>query len=257
MTMTRPPARPEPAPDEARSVPLAFPGASLHIARRHLLLTTGATLAVVSSAPYGGGWLRTKRILSSHVPKDVDCSEPEQLLERRAEHLGVAKPFVGLLTALDLRRAAIVEREEHGIAALVIVTAGAGNAANAARPAESARPEPIEGHTPAAPGTINTIVLLDAQPAPGAFVNVVLTATEAKTLAMVERGVRTSQGLTATGTSTDAIVIGATMRGAPHPYAGPATPLGALIGRAVYDATVRALRNNGDLLPERPPGGRP
>ena len=42
---------------------------------------------------------------------------------------------------------------------------------------------------------------------------------------------------------TDAIVVGATMRGPAHQYAGPATPLGALVGGAVYEAVALSLRN--------------
>jgi len=233
---TRPAPAPRPGPDDARPIEVAFPGATLRIAQRHLLLESAQALAVVSSAPYGGGWLRTRRIFSSHVPVDVDCSDPESLLELRAVELGIPRPFVGLLTAVDLRHAVVLDRTEGGITALVIVTAGLGNAANAAHPA-AGRPVAVRA------GTINTIVLVDAQPKQGALVNAVLTATEAKTFALLETGVHTVGGQPATGTSTDAVVIGATMRGSVHDYAGPATALGALIGATVYEAVSIAVRD--------------
>lgn len=227
-----------PAPDEWQDVPLGFPGVSLRVARHHLLLRSATTLAVLSSAPYGGGVLRTRRVLSSHVPEDSDCSDPAAFLERRAIELGVQKPFVGMLTAADLRRAAIVERRDRGVPTLVIVTAGTGNAWRVGDP-------PFAGQS--SYGTINTIVLVDAQPMPAAFTNAIITATEAKTLALVEADVRTTFGKQATGTSTDAVIVAATMRGPELPYAGPATELGASIGAAVLDATTLALRQPGDI----------
>lgn len=223
----------EDGPDDARNVAVRFPGVTLRIAQQHLLLESAQALAAVSSAPYNGGSVRTRRILSSHVPADVDCSDPESLLELRADEIGVQRPFVGLLTALDLRRAVVIERMVGDVPALVVVTAGLGNAANAAQPAFAAA---------ARAGTINTIVVLDAQPKPAAMVNAIITATEAKTFALLESGVHTAGGLPATGTSTDAVVIAATMRGSVHDYAGPATTLGALIGGAVYEAVSLAAR---------------
>ncbi|TVT44926.1 MAG: hypothetical protein FHP94_19815 [Denitromonas halophila] len=38
---------------------------------------------------------------------------------------------------------------------------------------------------------------------------------------------------TRAGTSTDTVTVATTARGAPHPYAGPATILGWLIAKAV------------------------
>lgn len=236
LASSHPQPSPQPAPDEARAVGLAFPGATLRVARHHLLLDSATLLSALSSAPHGGGMLRTRRILSSHVPRDVDCSEPVAMLERRAAELGVGQPFIGMLTAVDLRRAAVVERRDLGVTTLAIVTAGIGNASRAGQ---------LHVGDPAAAGTINTIVLVDAQPGPGAFVNGVGTATEAKTLAIIEAGIRAATGEQATGTSTDAIVLAATMRGAVLPYAGPATALGASIGAAVYEATMLALRHLG------------
>ena len=84
-------------------------------------------------------------------------------------------------------------------------------------------------------GTINLIVLVDARLSRSAQVNAVMTATEAKTLALIERDTRTREGGYATGTSTDSVVIAATGRGEPLRYAGTATKLGWLIGRTVRE----------------------
>jgi len=58
---------------------------------------------------------------------------------------------------------------------------------------------------------------------------------------LLGRGARTSEGCLATGMSTDAVVVACTGRGDSLPYAGPATPVGWLIGRSVRQALGEAL----------------
>ena len=82
------------------------------------------------------------------------------------------------------------------------------------------------GVTPPAaplPGTINAILLLDADLTPAAMVNAVITATEGKTMALGEWQVSDARGAPASGTSTDAVVVACTGRGAALDYAGPGT----------------------------------
>jgi len=90
--------------------------------------------------------------------------------------------------------------------------------------------------------TINIIVVVDACLAPAARVNAVITATEAKTLALIEKDLRAPEGGFASGTGTDSIVVATTERGATYEYAGPIAPLGALIARAVRRAILNAMR---------------
>ena len=93
------------------------------------------------------------------------------------------------------------------------------------------------------PGTINTIVVVDANPDPPALVNAVMTATEVKTLALHEAGLRDAEGRPATGTSTDAVVIAATGRGGDIRFGGPASELGWSIAQAVYKALTAGIRS--------------
>ena len=88
---------------------------------------------------------------------------------------------------------------------------------------------------PARAGTINTVLLIDAALTPAAMVNAVITATEAKTMTLDEWAVRTLDGLPASGTTTDSVVIACTGRGEMLGYAGPATPVGWLLARAVRE----------------------
>jgi iron complex transport system ATP-binding protein len=100
------------------------------------------------------------------------------------------------------------------------------------------------GVSPAAPArlsTINTVVVVDAALAPGAAVNGVITATEAKVGALIEAGVRTPGGVPATGTVTDAVVVAWTGRGRRLAYLGPAAPGGWLVARAVRRAVAAGI----------------
>ena len=58
---------------------------------------------------------------------------------------------------------------------------------------------------------------------------------------MVEAGLRTRQGHIATGTATDATVVGHSGRGEHFIYAGSATLVGWLVGQAVYQSVTRGL----------------
>ncbi|CAI6082489.1 hypothetical protein PAECIP112173_03581 [Paenibacillus sp. JJ-100] len=90
--------------------------------------------------------------------------------------------------------------------------------------------------TPYVPGTINIMLWFNGQMTPGAMVNALQTAVEAKTAALADAGVADAEnGLSATGTTTDAMVLAVRQdehETKPlHTYAGTATALGAVIGR--------------------------
>lgn len=78
------------------------------------------------------------------------------------------------------------------------------------------------------------------------MVNAIITATEAKTAALQQLGIiEQANGQAATGTTTDAIVIGVSQAAswnALHAYAGVATTIGCAIGEAVYDTVLEATR---------------
>jgi iron complex transport system ATP-binding protein len=136
------------------------------------------------------------------------------------------------MTAVYLHQAQAVTLRDDELTLAGVVTAGLSNPSS-------------PGLSPAAAlaaGTINIILLVDAQLTAGAMVNAVITATEAKAQLLLERGVRTPEGFPATGTSTDAVVVACTGWGDPLPYAGPATMIGWLIGRVVRQALGEALK---------------
>ena len=71
--------------------------------------------------------------------------------------------------------------------------------------------------------------------------NGVITATEAKVGALVEAGVLTAEGVQATGTVTDAVVIAWTGRGPRVPYLGPGAVAGWCLARAARRAVLDGI----------------
>ena len=131
-------------------------------------------------------------------------------------------------------------RSRDGVTVAPVVSVGLSNTSNA-------------GVTPplaVSPGTINAILLVDAALTPGAMVNAVITATEAKTMTLAEWDVRTPQGDPASGTSTDSVVVAYTVRGAGLSYAGPATTVGWLVARTVRAAGASAGEPTARRLPQ-------
>ena len=136
------------------------------------------------------------------------------------------------MTAACLRNKEVVVEEAEGLAVVAAITLALGNLTSAGRSLPA----------PWTPSTINTILLLHAHLTRSALVGALVTATEAKTLALFEEGLFTPEGYPATGTSTDAIVVACTGRGRALRYAGPATAVGWLIGRAVRRGIAQGVK---------------
>jgi adenosylcobinamide hydrolase len=210
---------------------LPIPGVEVSITEEAVWVSSQQPLTAISSAILGGGLSRVNHIINLHVDKDYSRPDPEEDLTLFAYQKGITTPFIGLMTAANTRQARAASELQGGLAASALITLGLSNACSA-------------GITPPAPhisGTINLIVLVDANPTPAALVNAVITATEVKCDLLRRHWIRASDGEPATGTSTDAIVIAATGRGDRLPYGGPTAPLGWLIARAVRQAMEAAF----------------
>jgi iron complex transport system ATP-binding protein len=140
---------------------------------------------------------------------------------------------VGLLTAAWTERAQVVARSTRGLSALVVATVGLGNVVAAGWSPAAATPTP---------GTINTIVVVDADVEPAALVNLALTVTEVKTLVLVAAGLCCEDGRAASGTSTDAVVVAATGRGPAVRFGGPISDAGWVVARATRTALAEGVR---------------
>ena len=142
---------------------------------------------------------------------------------------------------LHPEHACVAAESRDGVTVAAVVSVGLSNTSNA-------------GITPplaASSGTINAILLVEAAPTPGAMVNAVITATEAKTMTLAEWDVRTPQGDPASGTSTDSVVVVAcTQCGAEPRYAGPGITVGWLVASTVCAAGASAGEPTARRLPQ-------
>jgi adenosylcobinamide hydrolase len=214
-------------------------GVVVEVDREAVVVRATQPLAVLSSAVVGGGAGTARTIVNVHVPKAFRCEDAERVLDEFVWRRRLAPPVVGLLTGAWTEKAEVAEETAADIRALAVVTVGLSNPVGAGR-AEAAV---------WSPSTINTIVVVDAAPTPAALVNLVITATEVKALALAGAGLRAGDGGPASGTSTDAVVVAATGRGPRCPFGGPASNLGALVARMVRIALKAGVHR---WLAERP-----
>jgi iron complex transport system ATP-binding protein len=191
-----------------------------------------APLAAASSAFVGGGVGVADAILNVHVPKGFACVDATTALAAFARRHHVTGPYVGMLTAAGTEKAETATARRGSLSALAIATVGLSNAVTAGVSPPAAM---------ATASTINTIVIVDGGADPAALVNACMTVTEVKTLALIEAAVKGAAGHFATGTSTDAVVVAATQRGASQRFGGPISDLGWVVAQAAGTALRRGI----------------
>lgn len=196
--------------------------------------TTGASRPVLvwrlpeprlslSSAPVGGGLGMRRWVIDAEVPLDYAREDLHAHVAELAIELGCEGAGVGLLTATAVARWA--EACDGGVAAQATV--------GVTVPTWAAGPEGSHGRWE--PGTVNVVVHLPVRLSPAALVNVVVTATEAKTQALLEAGVP------GTGTASDAVCVLCPPSGRAEAFGGPRSPWGARVARAVHGAVASRL----------------
>lgn len=250
--------------DENEYEASSWPGLNISAYERHIKAQSPRVAQALSSAVYGGGMLELDRIFNIYVDRHYRCDDPPRDIEQALnEWHEPGDQCAGLLTAVRLEHTSIQEYTSDEFGLLCCTTAGVSNAARAGsertvfdtagnKTMASGREHsaPSAGNLtipPYVPGTINIMLWLNGRMTTGAMVNAVQTAVEAKAAALADAGILDSEnGLPATGTTTDAIVIA--VRQAveePRPmitYAGTATTAGAAIGRLVYDTVTESLQ---------------
>jgi adenosylcobinamide amidohydrolase len=206
-------------------------GVTVGVGPQAVWVRSAEPLRVVASAVLGGDLALTRHIVNMRVPSGYRCAQPASDLRGLAERLGIAEPFVGLMTAARTEDAATATESDGQVTVTAVVTVGLG------RPISAGATSPRAWQ----PSTINTIVLVDGRLGPAAAVNGVITATEAKVAALAEGKVVTPEGEPATGTVTDAVVVAWTDRGPRLDYLGPVAAGGWLVARAVRRAVTEGL----------------
>jgi adenosylcobinamide amidohydrolase len=183
----------------------------------------GPGYRMISSGVAGGGIGLREWVLNAQVPAGYSRMDPAAHVAELAAGLGLEGNGVGLLTAA--RVSDLAQREDEG--AYAAATVGLRVPTWAAVPSGRADRELVPAWRP---GTINIIVSVPVPLSDAAYVNAVMTATEAKTQALLDAGFRAS------GTASDAICVAAPAAGEPEDFAGPRSLWGARIARAVHSA---------------------
>jgi adenosylcobinamide hydrolase len=178
----------------------------------------GELRTVASTASVGGGVGPRRWVINAQVP--LDYSRRDQVrhgaeLARAAKLTGVG---VVMFTAADVHRWRPGEDGGVRVDATVGLT----------HPTWAAAPDDALAVTP--PGTINVVVTLPVRLADAALLNALVTATEAKTQALLEAGIP------GTGTASDAVTVVCPATGPAEPFAGPRSTWGARLARAVHAA---------------------
>jgi adenosylcobinamide amidohydrolase len=176
----------------------------------------------LASTVLGGGLGAIRTWVNLQVPSDYARTDPGvHLAEVTA---GLPGPVVGMLTAASVKDFQDVACGS----ARAIATVGLG------WPIAAAGRREVAGA--ARPGTINLLVVTDASLTDAGLVGALQTAVEAKAQALADAGIGACNhtGL-ATGTASDAVAV-ACVPGASVGFAGPATPAGSDLARAVHRA---------------------
>jgi adenosylcobinamide hydrolase len=208
------------------------------------VIRLGGRKRVLSSAPHGGGLGFASHILNHQVEADgrimARYPTPVRYLRTLASRLGLSGEIIGLMTAVPMTQLVTARATAEGLWVECFTTVGVTNAVRAGE-WPLGWGQSTKGDKP---GTINLVVITNANLSTSAMVGAVQVVTEAKTGILRDHGVTSRGGGSfATGTGTDAVVIACSRRGQGplFTYSGTHTMIGALVGRVVADCVTCGL----------------
>ena len=181
------------------------------------------------STGLNGGCARVKYLFNKQVPRTFNPPDPQEFVKEEALKLGLEETHFGLLTAVKMEYLQVIENDYL----TVFITAGVSNGSEFR----------------AKVGTINIIMVSKARLSETALLGAIITATEAKGLALLEKG------YTFLGTNTDAIIVAYEIDSKPGPeneerqeipYAGSSTDFGKKITEAVIKGIKTGLELRGE-----------
>ncbi|TRM12087.1 ATP-binding cassette domain-containing protein [Lentibacillus cibarius] len=225
-----------PDEDDISAEEVSIGPSMLHVKQEYISLAAPTSLRTLSSGVCGAGFGWNSAFVNRHVANNYDCSDPEGEMRCYLDKNGFdTSCTVGMMTAVQLADVAYGFWENDHVSLFTVVTAGVGNATDSTRSAG--------GRHPMTQGTINTWLFINGHVTEEAFIQAIITATEAKAQVLRELAITDENtGTIATGTSTDSVLVAATQQGQTLSYAGTATALGQLIGKSVYTETKKAIQ---------------
>jgi adenosylcobinamide amidohydrolase len=211
-------------------------GAKLIVKDNVLAVICDNPLMTVSSAVFNGGCKQAKAVLNVGVPEGYnDLSlhlDPLELITSSAAKLGLRKDYLAMLTAAKIENYSLVSKKTPDFSVSVAATAGCSHGESSG---EEMNVQEIKG-------TINIIVLIDANPTESCMVASLVTVTEAKSAVLRDFDVRSLYtGDSATGSITDSVAVASTCQGKTINYGGPASKLGKVVGYCARKAVAEAL----------------
>lgn len=181
------------------------------------------------STGLNGGRARVNYLFNKQVPRTFNPPDPQEFIKEAALKLGLEAANFGLLTAVKMEYLQVIE---NGYLT-AFITAGVSNGSEFR----------------AKIGTINIILVSKARLSETALLGAIITATEAKGLALLEKG------YTFLGTNTDAVIVAYEINSEPAsendknqeiPYAGSSTEFGKKITEAVMRGVKAGLELRGE-----------
>ncbi|HIH35635.1 MAG TPA: adenosylcobinamide amidohydrolase [Methanosphaera sp.] len=206
----------------------------------------GNNNVLISSWLNGGISHNLKNVVNLTVESDdyggLDDGRYDNFQKNKFTDLGLDyENTAGLLTSACMDNYAFSNKKYEQLEVTAIVTAGADK--NAVKAGDGASFYEYNNNYFNTFGTINIIVIIDANLDDGALVTASITATEAKSVVLQDLKIESqySTGI-ATGTGTDGIAIISNKSSNNHiENAGKHSKLGELIAKSVIEATKEAL----------------
>lgn len=181
------------------------------------------------STGLNGGRARVEYIFNKQVPRTFNPPSPEEFIREEARKDGIETASLGLLTAVNMEYLQVIEDDYM----TAFITAGVSNCSEFRAKA----------------GTINIILVSKARLSETALFGAIITATEAKGLALLEKGYNFL------GTNTDAVIVAyetcsdsgpKSKTNQEIPYAGSSTEFGKKITGAVIKGVKTGLELRGE-----------
>ncbi|MCG7848096.1 MAG: adenosylcobinamide amidohydrolase, partial [ANME-2 cluster archaeon] len=138
----------------------------IHYIKDSTLIIEGGFEAI--SSGINGGRRQVDCLFNHQVQQDFDHFEPAQYMDRLADSLQMQRPYFGLLTAVNMDDLCVMTDDYL----TTFVTAGI------------THPSPHRANI----GTINIILVIKGILSEGAMLGAIITATEAKGLALLNMG---------------------------------------------------------------------